>query len=178
VNDSSWEIGVTLQLDLPAEAKLEKIGEGRGIGPVARTGAGNVWKVALKPYDLAAARFTTAGVRVRGAQAATSQQVRQNLQRRIEDLGSRVAALGNPQPLGVLETQVSTSSRNTRLSPAGASWPQLGAIGCDRRAAATYGRTIAQAHQRRPEGVGGECSVSTADDGPAFRRPMVESERR
>ena len=42
-------------------------------------------------------------MRVRNPQVVIAEQVRDALQRRIDDLWARVAALGNPQPIDVLE---------------------------------------------------------------------------
>ncbi len=103
VNDSPWEASVSVALDLPAEARMEKIGQGRGVAAIVRSGAATSWKVNLRPYDLAAVRFTAPGVHVRNPQVVISEQVRDALQRRIDDLWARVAALGRPQPISVLE---------------------------------------------------------------------------
>ncbi len=99
VNDSPWEITLTMGVDLPRDCRLEKLGESRGIGAIARGTPEPQWKVTLRPYDLAAARFSSAQVRLRQPQTVISEQVRLGLQRRIRDLGARVAALGNPQPV-------------------------------------------------------------------------------
>ena len=58
VNDSPWAADVNVALDLPAEARLEKIGQGRGMAAIIRTGVAASWKIHLRPYDLAAARFS------------------------------------------------------------------------------------------------------------------------
>jgi hypothetical protein len=102
VNDSPWEVGVSLVVDAPRDCKLEKLGESRGVGPLVRSGASAQWKVTLRPYDLAAARFSAPQIRLRDTQVTVPEQVRVGLHRRIRDLGARVAALGNPQPIGTL----------------------------------------------------------------------------
>jgi hypothetical protein len=91
-----------MQVDVPRECKPEKLGESRGVGPLVRAGADAQWKVMLRPYDLAAARFSAPQVRLRNPRVTVPEQVRTNLQRRIRDLGARVAALGNPQPISTL----------------------------------------------------------------------------
>ncbi len=103
VNDSPWDVSISMQLDLPPNGKLEKLGESRGIGPLVRSAGGTSWKVALRPYDLVAARFSTPNVHVRNPKVSLSDQVIRSLQHKIEDLVARVAALGNPQPISVLE---------------------------------------------------------------------------
>ena len=103
VNDSAWDVVISLHVDLPADCKMEKLGECRGVGPLVRAGGDTSWKITLRPYDLVAARFPSASVRVRNTEVSIPQQVRRALERRIQDLGSRVAALGNPQPLAAGE---------------------------------------------------------------------------
>jgi hypothetical protein len=103
VNDSAWDVGVSLHFDLPPDCKMEKLGEGRGVGPLVRVGGDASSKIALRPYDLVGVRFSSGSVRVRNPEVAIPEQVRRSLQRRIQDLGARVAALGNPQPLSACE---------------------------------------------------------------------------
>ncbi len=62
VNDSPWPVTATLELDAPPDCTLEKIGAGRGQGPLERSGERATWQVKLEPYDLAAARFTAPNV--------------------------------------------------------------------------------------------------------------------
>ena len=102
VNDSAWDVSISMRVDLPADAKMDKLGDSRGLGPLSRVGGETIWKVVLRPYDLVGARFSAPGVRFRNAEVTISEQVRRGLQRKIEDLGSRVAALSNPPPLGLL----------------------------------------------------------------------------
>lgn len=102
VNDSPWDVTVSMNLDIPADCKLEGLGESRGIGPLARVGNDTSWKLALRPYDLLAARFSAPNVRVRNPVVTIPEHVRLSLERRIKDLSARVGALTNPQPLGVL----------------------------------------------------------------------------
>jgi hypothetical protein len=102
VNDSPWEVGTSVNLDLPADCVLERLGECR-TGTLTRNVGGAQWRMALRPYDLVAARFANPRVAVRQVQVTTPEQVPLALQRRIRDLGARVRALGAPQPLAVLE---------------------------------------------------------------------------
>jgi hypothetical protein len=103
VNDSPWEVTVSMNLTLPRDCKLEKLGEGRGLGPLERSGGETTWKLTLRPYDLVAARFTSPDVRVRNPAVSIPDHVRQSLELRIRDLSSRVKALTSPQPLATLE---------------------------------------------------------------------------
>jgi hypothetical protein len=103
VNDSPWELAVSLNLDLPREATMEGLGDSRGMGPLVRRGSETNWKLTLRPFDLVAARFSVPNVRVRNPSVTIPEYVRQSLERRIKDLSARVGALTNPQPLAVLE---------------------------------------------------------------------------
>lgn len=103
VNDSPWEASVSLRVEAPRDCKPEALGESRGIGPLVRSGGEVRWKVTLRPYDLVAARFAASEVHLRDPRVTVPDQIRVGLQRRIRDLGARVAALGNPQPIGMLE---------------------------------------------------------------------------
>ena len=103
VNDSPWSATVTLTIDVPPDCTMERLGESSGIGPLVPAPGGASWKIALRPYDLVAARFSTGSLRLRDARANVSQLVLRNLQRRIHDLGARVAALKEPQPMPVPE---------------------------------------------------------------------------
>ncbi len=102
INDSPWEASISMRVDLPADCKLERLGASRGIGPLARTGPDAPWTITLRPYDLVAARLSTANLKIRDARVSISEQVRDGLDRRIKDLGARVRALSNPQPTGTL----------------------------------------------------------------------------
>ena len=87
VNDSPWAADVNVALDLPAEARLEKIGQGRGMAAIIRTGVAASWKIHLRPYDLAAARFSAGRA---GPQSAG----------RHRRAGARRPAAANRRPVG------------------------------------------------------------------------------
>jgi hypothetical protein len=103
VNDSPWPVGVTMQVGAPADCTVEKVGESAGVGKLVRSGGLTTWNVELRPYDLAGARFSTPNTRMRNPSVSVPAQVRQTLERRIDDLVARVRALGNPQPLAAIE---------------------------------------------------------------------------
>jgi hypothetical protein len=103
VNDSPWAVTVSTAVDLPIEAKLEILGNSRGVGPLTPGAGGTGWRINLGPYDLAAARFSAPGARLRGPQVSISPEVPRALQQRIADLGARVAALKDPQPMAALQ---------------------------------------------------------------------------
>lgn len=103
VNDSPWSVTLAAQVDVPSNCQMHGVGDSRGVGPLPRGAAETSWKITLRPYDLAAAEFDSTKVKLRGAQVQISDDVRRNLQQRIQDLGARVAALKEPQPLAVIE---------------------------------------------------------------------------
>ncbi|MGD9724560.1 MAG: hypothetical protein AB7O59_24970 [Pirellulales bacterium] len=103
VNDSPWPVTVTMFVDAPPQTTLEKLGTGAGVGALTPAAGGTTWKVALGPYDLAGARFSAGQVQLRAPQVLISEPVRRNLHQRIQDLGARVAALNDPQPMPALE---------------------------------------------------------------------------
>jgi hypothetical protein len=103
VNDSPWSVTATIDIDLPSGCRLEKLGNSRDIGTLARNGTSSSWTVAMRPYDLVAARFTAANVRFGPVRVALNKNVTVALEGRIKDLVARAAALGNPPPLNVLE---------------------------------------------------------------------------
>ena len=103
VNDSPWEVTATLSLDLPADCKLEPLGINPGAAALSRAASGTTWRVMMRPYDLAAGRFSSASARVRSVQVLVPEPARRGLQRRIQDLAARVAVLGNPRAINVLE---------------------------------------------------------------------------
>jgi hypothetical protein len=102
VNDSPWPVGVTMQVEAPADCVVEKIGDSAGVGRLARTAATATWNVQLRPYDLVGARLSSPHARLRNPVVTVPPQVRHSLERRIADLVARVRALGNPQPLEAL----------------------------------------------------------------------------
>ncbi|MEX0678880.1 MAG: family 10 glycosylhydrolase [Pirellulales bacterium] len=126
VNDSPWNVGAAIELEAPPDCRLEKIGTSPGVGPLVRSGTLATWDVSLRPYDLVAARLSAPNVRVRNPLVSVPVEVRQALERRIADLVARVAASGNPQPLGVIE------NTGFELPPAGdeiAGWTIGAAMG-------------------------------------------------
>jgi hypothetical protein len=59
--------------------------------------------VSLRPYDLAAARFSSPNVRLTNPQITLVDKAQVALEHRLQDLGARVAALSNSSPMGTLE---------------------------------------------------------------------------
>lgn len=103
VNDSPWPINATMIIDGPPAMTSEPLGEGNGVGELMPGMGGTTWNVALGPYDLAAARFSSPTIQVRNPQVFVGEQVRRQLHDRIQDLGARVRVLQDPQPVTTLE---------------------------------------------------------------------------
>ena len=90
-----WSAGAA-----PAAPRPGKSSCGRTIWPAARFAAADVCGFAIRKSSI-------------------SEQVRRGLQRRIEDLGARVAALGNPQPIDRAGEPGLRSSRRRRARSCG-----------------------------------------------------------
>ncbi len=103
VNDSPWKVAVSLGVGLPPGVTMERLGDSAGIGPLESGPGGARCTISLEPYDLVAARFSATTVRLVDPRVSVSEDVRRGLQARIQDLGARVAALNNPQPMAPLE---------------------------------------------------------------------------
>jgi len=87
---------------MPTAARLEPLVAGRSVGPLRRDSLGTYWEVALDPYDVIGAWFSAPNVRLSGVQVAVTPEIRAALEKRLSDLGDRVAALGNPPLLEAL----------------------------------------------------------------------------
>ncbi|MEX2112951.1 MAG: hypothetical protein WD845_07180 [Pirellulales bacterium] len=103
VNDSPWPTNVTMFVDGPPGMTLQALGTGPGVGALAPGMGGTTWKVSLGPYDLAAARFSSATMQLRNPQVFVGDQVRRQLQERIQDLGACVRALQDPPAMSTLD---------------------------------------------------------------------------
>lgn len=170
VNDSPWEVSVSMQLDAPAQMRLEQLGRGPGVGPLERAGAVTNWTVALRPYDLAAARLSAADVGVRNPIVTVPADVRASLQQQIDEVVARVAALGNPQPLDVIENAGFETPLNDKRV---VGWSAMAANGG--RVALDPRFNHSGQHALLLSSTGGRVSIaSTAFDPPRTGRMSVE----
>jgi hypothetical protein len=150
VNDSPWEVSLTLELDIPPECTLERLGASKAIGPLARPGGLATCNISLAPYDLAAARLSTPQARLRNPVVSVPQNVRPALQRKIDELVARLATLSRPEPLSVIEnTGFEAPPRNEQI----AGWT----------VAAAAGTSVALDSQTKH---GGEKSLRLTSTGP------------
>jgi len=103
VNDSPWAASVTLPVDVAPGVRLEKLGSGRGVGPLVRGADGSNLTLSLQAYDVIGARFNSPEVRWGTAHVVLADDAQNVLFSRIQDLSARAAALSNPATLTVLE---------------------------------------------------------------------------
>ena len=101
LNDSPWQVGASLRLDLPAAASFESLGP-RPQQPLTRGPGPAVWNLNLQPYDLLAVRVGSPQLQVLEATVKLPPHVLPALQTRIVSLGSRAAQLRNPPSLKLL----------------------------------------------------------------------------
>ncbi len=102
-NDSPWTVTVSLNVDMPADCRVERLGIARTWAPPTPGAEGAVWKMTLRPYDLVGARFSSAKVRLEKPEISVAGNVETVLDRRIHDLSARAAALASPPALGILQ---------------------------------------------------------------------------
>jgi hypothetical protein len=98
-NDSPWPCRATLRLRGIDNATFTELSGQRDVAKPAR----GAWSLKLQAYDFVAARFDAAAVEVVDVGVAVSDDVRRELQARVRDLSDRMAALGQPIEIGVLE---------------------------------------------------------------------------
>ncbi len=92
LNDSPWQLGASLRLELPAGASFESLSS-QPLEPLTWEGSQAVWSLNLKPYDLVAVRAGSPLLRVSDAVVNLPPDVLPALQTRIVSLGSRAAQL-------------------------------------------------------------------------------------
>ena len=102
VNEAPFATTLRVRVAMPTAAQLEPLVAGRSVGPLRRDSLGTYWEVALDPYDVIGAWFSAPNVRLSGVQVAVTPEIRAALEKRLSDLGDRVAALGNPPLLEAL----------------------------------------------------------------------------
>ena len=103
VNDSPWPVEIALDVEAPAGCMITRLGENEHPLPLTTVGGRHgTWNVALKPFDLAAARFSHRNVRLRSTKPVVPSEVPGQLDEQIRELRARIASLGQLPPLGVL----------------------------------------------------------------------------
>jgi len=102
VNDAPFPTAVEVAVETPAGCRLEAL-PGLPSGTLRQDAGATIWGVALGPYDVVAATFSGAGVRLSCPKTTWSGEVQSALRKRIDELGARAAALGSRPALEVLE---------------------------------------------------------------------------
>jgi len=101
VNDCSWPVRVEIQLDAHQQCLVMPIGN-HAVSNLQRSANGTTWTVNLKPYDLVAASFTSAEVKIQNVRVHYDQKLLENLRREIYEMNYRVSRLNKPKPMNVL----------------------------------------------------------------------------
>lgn len=102
VNDAPFATSVRVRVSMPSTARMEPLVAGRSVGPLRRDTLGTYWDVELEPFDVVGAWFSAPNVRLGSVQVAVAPDIRAALEKRLSDLGDRVAALASPPLLDVL----------------------------------------------------------------------------
>ena len=101
VNDCSWPVQVEIQLDAHEQCLVMPLGN-HALSNLQRAANGTTWTVSLKPYDLVAASFTSAAVKIQNVRVRYDQKILEDLKREIYAMNYRVSGLNKPKPLNVL----------------------------------------------------------------------------
>ncbi len=102
LNDSPWRTTVSVRLELPDGCRGERLGLSPAEVALRRDAGGASWEVALRPYDVVAARFSSPDVVVSHPQVEVDQADLARLRARVDDLLSRAAGLNQPAPYATL----------------------------------------------------------------------------
>jgi hypothetical protein len=124
VNDSAWPVVVSMQVQSQAGVRVDELSGLRRLRPIHN----NRWELALEPYDLVAVRFASQDVKLTKFVVTPSDVVPGELQRRIEELGRRLAVLeSRPQLSGPKNPGFETTTRGQPANWTLASVPQASA---------------------------------------------------
>lgn len=108
VNPAPWPVRVELPLEYDATVAWERLGQASQLtADVAAagtlSGTSSTWSAELAPYDLAAWRFDAERLRVAAPQTTVTDLSAAELQRRVEDIESRLRNLDLERELAGLE---------------------------------------------------------------------------
>ncbi len=102
VNDAPFATAVRVRVTMPGGTRMEPLVAGRSVGPLRRDTLGTYWDVELEPFDVVGVWFSAPNVRLGSVQVVVAPEIRAALEKRLSDLGDRVAALGSPPLLEAL----------------------------------------------------------------------------
>ena len=89
------------------------------VSNLQRSANGTTWTVNLKPYDLVAASFTSAEVKIQNVRVHYDQKILENLRREIYEMNYRVSGLNKPKPMNVLRNASFELPLEQQRPPAG-----------------------------------------------------------
>lgn len=101
-NDSPWKSTVSLSVNMP-DCAVRSLNPSRRLPGLTGTGAKRTWTMALEPYDLVGAAFTSPNVTFSDPQISLPEQTPERLKEQIDDLFLRAAVLKDPPPMEALK---------------------------------------------------------------------------
>ncbi len=101
-NDSPWKTTVSLSVDMP-DCGVRSLNPHRRLPGLTGSGRKRTWTMALEPYDLVGAAFTSPNVTFSQPQVSLPQQTPEQLKELIDDLFLRAAVLKEPPPIEALK---------------------------------------------------------------------------
>ncbi|HEX5500121.1 MAG TPA: family 10 glycosylhydrolase, partial [Thermomicrobiales bacterium] len=104
VNDSPWKATVSLSVEMP-DCAVRSLTRARRAPALTGKERRRAWSMALEPYDVFGAAFSSPNVRFSDPHVSLDERVPARLTQVIDELLERAAVLKNPPPLNVLENQ-------------------------------------------------------------------------
>ena len=103
MNNAPWPVTAKLELAISASTPLKAIGT-RSVPALEKLAAGSSqWNVSLKPYDMLAAEFSAAEVKVTARNVEADPSVRNQLRQLVTETLARIRSLQQSPPLAALE---------------------------------------------------------------------------
>lgn len=102
LNDSPWPVIVDIDLASSSALALKTLGPNGRHSKLAASSGSAHWKVKLQPYELSAARFAAANLKVENWRTHVDQTVDAALREHIRDIRLRANLLRSPTPLETL----------------------------------------------------------------------------
>ncbi|MGH7192625.1 MAG: hypothetical protein ACREJM_03720, partial [Candidatus Saccharimonadales bacterium] len=99
VNDSPWRTSVNVEIDLPADCGVRSLYASRRLPELQGQGMKRSWTIQLEAYDLLAAVFTAAGVKISDPRVSLDAKLIAQLDARIQDLMARARVFSHPEPI-------------------------------------------------------------------------------
>jgi hypothetical protein len=108
VNDSAWPVTVSMEVQSPPGVRTNELSGLRRLPPIQN----NRWELELEAFDLIAVRFASPDAKLTKFVVSPSEAVHPELQRRIDELGRRLAVLeSRPQLAGPKNPGFEVSAR-------------------------------------------------------------------